>query len=96
MDESSEALDKEKQSAAIKAVSYIQDQQVIGLGTGSTAYYAIQEIGKLVHNGLHITAIPTSKKTQDLAESFNIPIIDSNSVDYIDVTIDGADSSMRI
>ncbi len=84
-------LEKEKQSAAIKAVSYIQDQHVIGLGSGSTVYYAIQEIGKLVQNCLHITAIPTSKKTQDLAESFNIPIIDSNSVDYIDVTIDGAD-----
>lgn len=83
--------EKEKQSSAIEAVSYIQDQQVIGLGTGSTAFYAIQEIGRLVKNGLQIKAIPTSKTTQLLAESLNIPIIDSNSVDYIDVTIDGAD-----
>ncbi|MEB2783956.1 ribose-5-phosphate isomerase RpiA [Algoriphagus persicinus] len=82
---------KEKQLAAIAAVSYIQDQQVIGLGTGSTTYYAIHEIGKLVKRGLQIKAIPTSIKTQQLAESLNIPLIDSNSVDYIDVTIDGAD-----
>lgn len=84
-------LEIEKQSAAIKAVSYIQNQQVVGLGTGSTAYYAIQEIGRLVKDGLQIKAIPTSQATQALAESLNIPIIDSNSVDYIDVTIDGAD-----
>jgi len=91
METSSLAKDKEKQLAAIKAVTYIQNQQVIGLGSGSTANYAIREIGKLVQNGLQIKAIPTSKKTQVLAESFHIPIIDSNSVDYIDVTIDGAD-----
>lgn len=83
--------EKEKQLAALAAVSYIQDQQVIGLGTGSTANYAIHEIGKLVQRGLQIKAIPTSTKTQLLAESLHIPIIDSNSVDYIDVTIDGAD-----
>ena len=81
----------EKKSAALKAVSYIQDHQVIGLGTGSTAYYAILEIGRLVKGGLKIKAIPTSKSTQSLAESLDIPIINSNSVDVIDVTIDGAD-----
>jgi ribose 5-phosphate isomerase A len=83
--------EKEKQSAAIKAVSYIKDHQVIGLGTGSTAFYAIHEIGRLVKDGLQIKSIPTSKANQALAESLNIPIIDSNSVDHIDLTIDGAD-----
>ncbi len=91
METSSSAIDKEKHLAAIKAVTYIQNSQVIGLGSGSTANYAIREIGKLVRNGLQVKAIPTSKKTQELAESLNIPIVDSNSVDYIDVTIDGAD-----
>ncbi|MDR7127981.1 ribose 5-phosphate isomerase A [Algoriphagus sp. 4150] len=87
----SSPIEQEKELAAIAAVSYIQDQQVVGLGTGSTVYYAIREIGKLIQNGLQLKAIPTSKKSQALAESFNIPIIDSNSVDYIDVTIDGTD-----
>ncbi|REG92807.1 ribose-5-phosphate isomerase RpiA [Algoriphagus antarcticus] len=87
----SEAIEKEKQLAALAAVSYIQNGQVIGLGSGSTANYAIREIGKLVQNGFQLKAIPTSKKTQLLAESFHIPIIDSNSIDHIDITIDGAD-----
>lgn len=91
MDHIASALAKAKQLVAIEAVSYIQDQQIIGLGTGSTADYAIQEIGRLVQKGLNIKAVPTSHRSQLLAESYNIPIIDSNSVDYIDVTIDGAD-----
>ena len=91
MDYNTSVLEKEKQLAAIEAVTYIQDQQTIGLGTGSTADYAIREIGALVQKGLTIKAVPTSHKSQLLAESFNIPIIDSNSVDYIDITIDGAD-----
>ena len=91
MEKDSAKIEKEKQLAALAAVTYIQDGQVVGLGSGSTVYYAIQEIGKLVQNGLQIKAIPTSHKTQFLAESLNIPLIDSNSVDSIDVTIDGAD-----
>ncbi|WP_057935922.1 ribose-5-phosphate isomerase RpiA [Algoriphagus resistens] len=85
------AIEKEKQLAASAAVAYIQDGQVIGLGTGSTANYAIREIGRLVQQGLQIRAIATSRKTQVLAESLHIPLIDSNGVDYIDLTIDGAD-----
>ena len=91
MEKDSAKIEKEKQLAALAAVTYIQDGQVVGLGSGSTVYYAIQEIGKLVQNGLQIKAIPTSHKTQFLTESLNIPLIDSNSVDSIDVTIDGAD-----
>lgn len=91
MEKDSAKIEKEKQLAALAAVTYIQDGQVVGLGSGSTVYYAIQKIGKLVQNGLQIKAIPTSHKTQFLTESLNIPLIDSNSVDSIDVTIDGAD-----
>lgn len=91
MDTTLSEIENEKQVAALAAVSYIKNGQVIGLGSGSTANCAIREIGRLVHNGLRIRAIPTSKKTQELAEFLNIPIVDSNSVDYIDVTIDGAD-----
>lgn len=91
MEKVSSGIEKEKQLAASAAVAYIQDGQVIGLGTGSTANYAIREIGRLVQKGLQIKAISTSRKTQVLAESLHIPLIDSNSVDYIDLTIDGAD-----
>ncbi|MHC0442794.1 ribose-5-phosphate isomerase RpiA [Flavobacterium sp. 3-210] len=84
-------LEKEKQIAAKEAVKFITDNQIIGLGTGSTATYAILEIGKLVHDGLKIKAVPTSAKTRSLAASLNIPITDINSVNSVDITIDGAD-----
>jgi ribose 5-phosphate isomerase A len=83
--------EKEKELAAKEAVKFVSDGQVIGLGTGSTAYYVIKEIGSLVSNGLSIKAVPTSNQTVDLARSFNIPLIDINDVERIDVTIDGAD-----
>lgn len=84
-------LEKEKQLAAKEAVKYLSDHTIIGLGTGSTIYYAIKEIAELVKNGLRIRAVPTSDKTQELAVSLGIPIIDINTIDTIDITIDGAD-----
>lgn len=84
-------VEKERRLAAKEAVKHISDNQIVGLGTGGTASYAIREIGELVKNGLRIQGIPTSEKTRELAESLNIPLININSVDAIDVTIDGAD-----
>ena len=84
-------LENEKQLAAKEAVKFVRDHQVVGLGTGSTAVYAVREIGELVKNGLKIQGVPTSDKTKELAESLNIPIVDINTIDYIDITIDGAD-----
>lgn len=84
-------LEKEKLLAAQQAVKFIENNQIVGLGTGSTAYYAIIEIGKLVSNGLKIKAVPTSDKTKSLAQSLNIPLININTVNSIDITIDGAD-----
>lgn len=84
-------LKNEKKLAALEAVKYIEDRQIVGLGTGSTAYFAIVEIGKLVAKGLRINAIPTSAKTARQAEALNIPLITIDDVDSIDVTIDGTD-----
>lgn len=84
-------IEKEKQLAAKEAVKFINPNQIVGLGTGSTADYAIREIGEMVKSGLKIRAIPTSNKTQLLAESFYIPIIDINSITSIDITLGGAD-----
>lgn len=84
-------LEKEKRLAAKEAVEFLKDGQIAGLGTGSTAEYAVREIGELVKNGLNIRAVPTSDKTKALAESLGIPLIDIHSVDSIDITIDGAD-----
>ncbi len=84
-------LEKEKELAAKEAVKLVSNNQIVGLGTGSTAYYVVKEIGELVKNGLTIQAIPTSNNTGELAKSLNIPLADINSVGHIDITIDGAD-----
>lgn len=84
-------LENEKFLAAKEAVKYIKSHQIIGLGTGSTAFYAIREIGEMVSKGLKIKAVATSNKTEELAVSFGIPIVQLDEIDEIDVTIDGAD-----
>ncbi|MEJ7676923.1 MAG: ribose-5-phosphate isomerase RpiA [Segetibacter sp.] len=84
-------IEKEKYLAAKEAVKLIRDNQIVGLGTGSTAVYAVKEIGNLVKDGLKIQGVPTSNKTKELAETLYIPLIDINEVIAIDITIDGAD-----
>lgn len=83
--------DAEKKLAALEAVKHIHSGMIVGLGTGSTAYYAVLEISRLVSEGLHIQAVPTSEKTKALAIELHIPLIDINTIDAIDMTIDGAD-----
>ena len=86
-------VDELKKTAAEHAVSFIESGMVIGLGTGSTAYYAINKIGELIQNGLlkNILAIPSSKETEQLALSLNIPLTSFKEHKEIDITIDGAD-----
>lgn len=84
-------LEEEKFLAAKEAVKMIKDNQIIGLGTGSTSEYAVREIGKMVAEGLKIKGVPTSNKTEELAKSLNIPLISLDEVDSIDLTIDGTD-----
>jgi ribose 5-phosphate isomerase A len=80
-----------KKLAAKTAVEFVKDGMTIGLGTGSTAYWAIQLIGEMVQQGLNIKAIPTSSLTEKLAKELNIAIASFSDVDEIDITIDGAD-----
>ena len=80
-----------KKQAAEKAVQYIEDGMVIGLGTGSTVEFAVKKIGELVKGGLKIKGIPTSLKTKRLATELKIPLIELDEHTEIDITIDGAD-----
>jgi ribose 5-phosphate isomerase A len=80
-----------KKLAAAKAVGYIRNGMTLGLGTGSTAYWAIQGIGEQVKNGLSVRAIATSIQSESLAQELNIPIVPFSEIDHLDVTIDGAD-----
>ena len=81
----------EKQRSAEGACEYVKDGMIVGLGTGSTAEFAVKKIGELVRNGLSIRGIPTSDATKILAESEGIPLIDFSETMFIDLTIDGAD-----
>lgn len=86
-----EKIKTEKIRAAQEAVKFVQNKQIVGLGTGSTAYFAIAEIGELVREGLKIYAVPTSRQTEEQAKALNIPLVSIDDVDAIDVTIDGTD-----
>ncbi len=83
--------EREKQAAARRSLSYVRDGYVVGLGTGSTASYAIRFLGEMVRAGLKIQAIPTSVCSRDLAVSMGIPLTAFEECPVIDVTIDGAD-----
>jgi len=83
--------DDEKQLAAAASLSYIEDGQVVGLGTGSTAALVIRGLAERVRAGLRIRGIPTSQRTHDLATQLGIPLTSLEEVQAIDVTIDGAD-----
>src|SRR6201996_3574531 len=80
-----------KKLAAAKAVSHIQSGMTIGLGTGSTAYWAIQGIGEQVRNGLSVRAVATSVQSDNLARELGIPMVAFADIDHLDITIDGAD-----
>ena len=80
-----------KRLAAEKAVDSIKDGMVVGLGTGSTVYYAIHKIGELVKQGLEIKAIATSVGSEQIAQQLGINLVTFADIDKIDLTIDGAD-----
>ena len=80
-----------KKLAAGKAIEYVKSGMTLGLGTGTTAYWAIRGIGDMVKNGLSVRAVATSVQSEDLAREMNIPLIPFTEVNRLDITIDGAD-----
>ena len=81
-----------KKIVAEKAVdTFVRDGMNVGLGTGSTAYYAIKRIGELVRQGYDLTCVATSVQSEDLAVDEGIKVVSLGDVDKLDVTIDGAD-----
>ena len=81
-----------KEMVGIKAASYVTDGMTVGLGTGSTAYYMLEELGRRVkEENLKIVGVPTSYASKKQAEALNIPVKTIDQVNYVDLTIDGAD-----
>ncbi|MDY0084008.1 MAG: ribose-5-phosphate isomerase RpiA [Ignavibacteriaceae bacterium] len=81
----------EKQLAAEKSIEFIKNGMTLGLGTGSTVYFLVKKLAELINDGLSVKCVSTSKQTTELAGSLGIKIFEFNKVDYIDLTIDGAD-----
>jgi ribose 5-phosphate isomerase A len=82
---------QEKEAAARASLRFVHDGQIVGLGTGSTAAYAVRFLAERVRAGLKIRGIPTSVHTKELATSLGIPLTTLDEFQQIDVTIDGAD-----
>lgn len=85
------ATDRLKQAAANRAAAELEDGLIVGLGSGSTAKFAVAAIGKRVQEGLRLIGIPTSEETAQQARSLGIPLSTLGEHSEIDVTIDGAD-----
>jgi ribose 5-phosphate isomerase A len=82
-----------KRLAAVRAVEQVESGMVLGLGTGSTAAFAVAEIGALLASGKlsGIVGVPTSKRTFEQAQSLGIPLSTLDDHPRIDLAIDGAD-----
>jgi ribose 5-phosphate isomerase A len=80
-----------KAAAAEAAAAQLHDGMIVGLGTGSTAAFAIDAIGRRVAQGLRIIGVPTSERTTEQASALGIPLAPVQEHEWIDVTIDGAD-----
>lgn len=84
--------DLAKKNAAEKACDLIKDGMVVGLGTGSTAAYAITLLGRrVVEDGLDIVGVPTSYASEALAIRSGIPLVSLDEEPELDIDIDGAD-----
>jgi ribose 5-phosphate isomerase A len=80
-----------KQATGERAADYVEDGMVVGLGTGSTAYFSIRKLGERVRKGLRIRGVPTSEQSRLQALEEGLPLTDFSEVTRIDLTIDGAD-----
>lgn len=80
-----------KRQAAAMALATLQPGMRLGLGTGSTARHFVDLLGERVAQGFDCICVPTSEVTATQARSLNIPLSDLDTLDRLDVTIDGAD-----
>jgi ribose 5-phosphate isomerase A len=91
MDEKARALTAAKSAAGFHAADLVEDDMVIGLGTGSTVYYMIERLSGRIRDGLRVSGIPTSYQTAIRAREYGIPLTTLDDSPIIDLAIDGAD-----
>ncbi len=83
--------DMAKQAAGIHAAGMVRDGMAIGLGTGSTVLFAMQQLSLKVKEGLDITGVPTSFQAAIRARELGIPLTTLDDHPVLDLAIDGAD-----
>ena len=84
--------DAMKKEAGIEAAKLVKSGMIVGLGTGSTVRFLVDELGRRKQEeGLEFTGVTTSRRTQEQAEGYGIKIVNIDDVDHIDLCIDGAD-----
>jgi ribose 5-phosphate isomerase A len=83
--------DAQKRAAGEAAAALVEDGMVVGLGTGSTAWFVIEALIRRVREGLHIVAIPTSERSGAQAREGGIPLTSFAEHPRLDIDIDGAD-----
>ena len=91
MDDSAEALTAAKRAAGYQAAEMVEDGMVIGLGTGSTVFYALERLSTRIREGLRISGVPTSYQTARRAHEYGIPLTTLDAEPVIDLAMDGAD-----
>jgi ribose 5-phosphate isomerase A len=92
---SSSAQDGQKRAAAARAVNEVEDGMVVGLGSGSTAAFAVEVLAARIAKGLRVVGIPTSEKTAALARRLDVPLTNFAAHRRLDIAIDGADQVER-
>src|SRR5437016_6203562 len=83
--------DELKRAAAMRAIEEVEDGMVLGLGTGSTAFFVVEGLARRVAAGLRVVGIPTSERTAVQARGLGVPIATFAEYQSLDLTIDGAD-----
>ncbi|WP_201331590.1 ribose-5-phosphate isomerase A, partial [Lactobacillus nasalidis] len=84
--------DELKKAAAKKAAALVEDGMVLGVGTGSTVKFFIDELGKKKEAGLTLKAVvTTSSRSQKQLEDYGFTVSPLSEVDQVDLTVDGAD-----
>jgi len=84
-------FEDEKRAAAAMALEEVRDGMRLGLGTGSTAKHFVDLLGAKVAAGFNCLCVATSEVTAAQARSLNIPMTDLDTIDHLDLTVDGAD-----
>ena len=81
-----------KSQAAVAAAALVENDAIVGLGSGTTSALVVKALGRRVHEeGLRFIGVSTSEATAGLARQFGIPLRELDEVEALDINIDGAD-----